>query len=83
MKIRTKYDLGDTIIYKESDGELKVAKIVSIEINHEICFNKILTRIEYEIEVVENHKIEKYSLLENRILCKASKRLINKHLCKE
>ena len=82
MKIRTKYDLGDTIIYKKSDGELKVAKIVSIEINHEICF-KILTRIEYEIEVVENHKLVKYSLLENAILCKASKRLINKHLCKE
>ena len=75
MKIKTKYAIGDNIVY--DDNGLKLAKVKSckIEIN---CFGDV--HITYNVEEIKNNKDVSFEIGESHIICKALKRCIDKQL---
>lgn len=75
MKIKTKYALGDNIVY-DDDG-LKLAKIVSckIEVN---CFGDVY--VTYYAEGIARNRDFSFEIGESHILCKALKRRIDRQL---
>lgn len=81
MKIKTKYNIGDYVIYKISEDDYKVAKIVA-------CYAKVETRIlyfsiGYKVERIARGEKFESEISETKIIGKASKKLISKYLVKE
>lgn len=74
MRIKTKYNIGDYIIY--NDDCLKIAIITSFEIR--CSFGDIY--IDYELQGYKNHYLTKFKLNECAIISKATKKLIKKQL---
>ena len=74
MKIVTKYNIGDTIIY-DNDG-LKIATITSFKIRYSLGD----IYIDYELQGHKNHYLTKFELNECAIISKATKKLIKNHL---
>ena len=74
MKIKTKYNIGDTIIY--DDDCLKIATITSFKISYSLGD----IYIDYELQGVKNNYRIKFELNESSIISKATKKLIKKQL---
>ncbi len=77
MKIKTKYNIGDVIIY-DDDG-LKMAIITSFEIRY-VCGD---IHIDYDLQGYKNNYLTRFELNECAIISKATKKLINKQLTRQ
>ena len=74
MRIKTKYNIGDVIIY--DDGGLKIATIISFEIK----YRNGSIFIDYELQGKKDHYLTKFKLSECAIISKATKKLVKKQL---
>lgn len=74
MKVKTKYNVGDTVIY-DDDG-LKIATIISFKIRYSLGD----IYIDYGLQGFKNNYLTKFELNEVAIISKATKRLIKKQL---
>ena len=74
MRIKTKYNIGDTIIY-DDDG-LKIATITSFKIRYSLGD----IYIDYDLQGFKNNYRTKFELNECAIISKATKKLIKKQL---
>ena len=74
MRIKTKYNIGDTIIYY-GDG-LKIATITSFKIRYSLGD----IYIDYELQGFKNNYKTKFELNECRIISKATKKLVKKQI---
>lgn len=79
MKIKTKYNINEKILYEDFDGNIKVAEIQDIEIKA----TEWGINIEYNALHQTKRGLLDINMTENAVLCKATKKLINKYLGKE
>lgn len=75
MKIKTKYNIGDTVIY-ETDNGLRLAKVDYFEISIS-KYNE--PSINYELTAKKENHFITLNLSEKEILAKATKKLIRKY----
>lgn len=79
MKIKTKYNIDDWVMYKECDN-FETANIRAVEIQ---CGGSGEISIKYIVLGYKNNVFDTFALYEDEILCKKSKRLMSKYLNKE
>lgn len=82
-KVRTKYSVGDTIIYESGNG-LKLARVCEIRIYTNMrSADAICIEYEYTLEGYKENNFVQFKLSEENIICEASKRLIKKYMCND
>ena len=74
MRIKTKYNIGDVIIY--NDDGLKIATIISFKIIYSLGD----IYIDYGLQRCKNNYLTRFELNESSIISKATKKLIKKQL---
>ena len=79
MKIKTKYNINEKILYEDFDGNIKIAEIQDIKIKA----SEWGINIEYNALHQTKKGLLDINMTENAVLGKATKKLINKHLIKE